>query len=166
MPNAATHVLAALISADVIRDYFAKKRFSLFFVVVAGIAGLFPDIDVLIYWAVNLFREVPLNLVHRYFTHTLFIPLIFFLVALLFRKKKGAFLLFSMAALGSFVHLVLDITLSGTVMPFYPFINFSFGLQLIPAGQMGSTIIAGLDAFLLVGWIVHEFMKHKIKDFI
>ena len=166
MPNATTHILFALISADVIRDYIAKKRFSLFFVLTAGIAGVLPDLDVGIYWLLNIFRDVPLSMVHRLFTHTIFVPLLFLLVAFLFKAKKKVFLFFLMVSFGIFTHLLLDATLSGMIMPVYPLSSFSIGLNLIPGGEMGRTIILELDGVLLVGWLVHEYMKHNIRDFI
>ena len=52
MPYAVTHVIFALVIADVIRDYVVrdKKKFPLHYVLIAGIAGLLPDIDILFDW--------------------------------------------------------------------------------------------------------------------
>ena len=56
MPYAVTHILIALIVADVIRDYVVKnkKKFTLHYVLIAGIAGLLPDADTIIYLVLNM----------------------------------------------------------------------------------------------------------------
>ena len=48
MPYAVTHVLVAIILAEIIRDYIVKdkKKFPLHYILIAGIAGLLPDVDV------------------------------------------------------------------------------------------------------------------------
>lgn len=166
MPNGATHILVGLISADVIRDYVAKKRFSLFFVLVAAFGAILPDIDIGIYWLLNIFKEVPLALVHRQFTHTLVLPLVLFLVGLAFYKKEKVFLFFSMLSLGTVTHLVLDSLLMGSIIPFYPFSAYHFGLNLIPNTEMGRTIMLVAEGLLLLGWLSYLYYKHKVKDFI
>lgn len=177
MPHAVTHVLVALVVADIIRDYIVKdkKRFPLHYVLIAGVAGLLPDIDVVVYWFLNIFLNIPLAEVHRTFSHTLFVPLLFFVLGVIFLGRKINFLAkrrmtisgaFVMAGLGTFIHLVLDSTLAGTIRPFYPLADFVFGINLIPYNALGSTLMPGLDAILLVVWLVHEEIKHKISDFI
>ncbi len=167
MPNPATHLLIPLILSDVWRDYFSKKRFSLFYVLIAGIAGLFPDIDIAIWWILKLFTEVPLGAVHRQFTHTLFVPLLFLAIALLWRKNRKAMLFFSMASFGIFTHLLLDVLFSGSIMPIYPITNFSIGLNLLPKLGIDTPVfLAVFDGVLLAGWLVHEYVKHRIRDFI
>jgi len=93
MPFAVTHVLVAIIVADVIRDYTVKnsRKFPLHYVLIAGIAGLLPDIDVPIWWILNNFGYT-LAEVHRTFSHTLFIPLIFLALALFTKGIKNKFL--------------------------------------------------------------------------
>jgi hypothetical protein len=49
-------------------------------------------------------------------------------------------------------------------MLFYPFSNLEIGLNLI-GGALEGTLISGLDAVLLAGWLIHEELKHKISDF-
>ncbi|MBU2638229.1 MAG: metal-dependent hydrolase [Nanoarchaeota archaeon] len=167
MPNPATHLLIPLILADIWRDYFAKRKFTLFYVLVAGLAGLFPDIDILIYWVLNIFSKIPKELVHRQFTHTIFIPLLFLVVALLWRKNKKALLFFSMASFGIFTHLLLDVIFSGSIMPLYPFTSLAIGLNLLPRLGIETTVfLAVFDGVLLTAWLIHEYVKHKIKDFI
>lgn len=167
MPNPTTHILVPLISADLYRDYFAKKKFKLFFILVAGIAGLLPDIDIAIWWVLNLLYKVPKELVHRQFTHTIFIPLLFLLVAMLWRKNRQALLLFGMVAFGSFTHIVLDMILQGKIMPIYPFSTFSMGFSFAALSTKETNVFFTLiDGLLLGGWLIHEYAKRMIRDFI
>lgn len=167
MPNPTTHILVPLILADLYRDYIAKKKFKLFYVLVAGIAGLFPDIDVAIAFFVRLFSEIPFSMIHRQFTHTIFIPLLFLLAAIIWRKNRKVALFFSMAAFGIFTHILLDAIFSGSIIPLYPFTGFSIGLNMLPRlGLNTAVFLAAFDGVLLGSWLIHEYLKHKIKDFI
>ncbi|MEK6892743.1 MAG: metal-dependent hydrolase, partial [Nanoarchaeota archaeon] len=78
MPQAVTHVLASAIAASVIRDKNKKdkKKFPLHYVLISGLAGLLPDLDVIAFWVLYFFGFT-IDEVHRSFTHTIFIPLIF-----------------------------------------------------------------------------------------
>lgn len=167
MPNAVTHVLAAMFVAEIIRQFVVKKKFSSLYVLIAGIAGLFPDIDIMIYWVLSLFTQVPLADVHRQFTHSLFVPLLFIIVAIVVYQSRQMFLTLSMVALGCFIHIVLDGALSGGIMPFYPLTNYVFNLNLISNifGAVASTVLIGMDAILLVLWLVYEYRKRYIKQF-
>ena len=176
MPFAVTHVLIAIIVADIIRDYVVKDRrkFPLHYVLIAGIAGLLPDIDVPVWWILNNFGYA-MSEVHRTFSHALFVPLIFLLLAFFTTGVKSKFLgkhklklnmVFYMIALGIFIHLLLDGIIVGSIMPFYPLSALPFGLNLIPVTKLGISLIAGLDAVLLLGWLIHEEIRHKISDFI
>ncbi|MEK6864355.1 MAG: metal-dependent hydrolase [Nanoarchaeota archaeon] len=167
MPNPATHLIVPLVLADIWRDYFAKRKFKLFYILVAGIAGLFPDIDVAIAFFVRMFSNIPFSMVHRQFTHTLFIPLLFLAVALLWRKNKKALLLFGAISFGIFIHLLLDIIIQGSIMPFYPLSGLSIGLNLLTVIGLDDRIFfAVLDGVILAAWLIHEYLKHKIRDFI
>ncbi|MFH1211186.1 MAG: metal-dependent hydrolase [archaeon] len=174
MPHAVTHVLVAIILADIVRDYIAKdkKQVPLYLVLVAGIAGLLPDIDIIFYWFLRLVSSIELSEVHRTFSHTLFVPAIFLAIGFATYKIKRitkykisirdiAFFI----ALGVSVHLFLDFLLAGWIRPFYPFTTYSIGLNVIPT-ELSRTVIPGIDAILLVAWLVHEYKNHRIKDFI
>jgi membrane-bound metal-dependent hydrolase YbcI (DUF457 family) len=76
--------------------------------------------------------------------------------------------IFFVIAFGVLVHLFLDLLVSGIIMPFYPFSQYSIGLQVIkflPMAWQGS-FIPSLDAVLLVLWLVYMEVKHRISDFI
>lgn len=174
MPNAVTHVLVAIIIADVIRDYIVKdkKKIPLYLILVAGIAGLLPDLDIVVYWFLRAVYSIDIAQVHRTFSHTLFVPAIFLTIGFATCKMKKitkykisisdiAFF----TALGVSVHLLLDFLLVGWIIPFYPFSYYSIGLNLIPYTWQ-TTIVPGMDAILLILWLVHEYKNHRIKDFI
>lgn len=170
MPHAVTHVLIAIIIADIIRDYIVKKKFSLFYILIAGIAGLLSDIDTPLYWLLSLFTNVPE--IHRTFTHTIFLPLIFFGLAFIFKNKKlfklNLKLVFLMISLGTFIHLLLDATLAGYIIPLYPFSYIIIGINLVQYIPLAiqKSFLPAVDAVLLILWLTHEQIKHRIKDFI
>lgn len=171
MPLAVTHVLASIIPADLYRDYVTKhkKHFTLFTILITGIAGLLPDIDIPLSLIIHkLGYQVPL-LFHRGFTHTLLFGLIFLILGGIFwnlQKKKWAILGF-VAAFGISIHIILDLVISSgsSIMIFWPLSTQTFGMSLISEGA-ALNLYAAIDAILLVCWLVHEEIKHKIKDFI
>ncbi|MBI2574846.1 metal-dependent hydrolase [Candidatus Woesearchaeota archaeon] len=181
MPFAVTHVLVPLILSDIYRDFTKKgrklltRRMALF----AGISGLIPDMDIPVFLVLSHFSSIPITSVHRTITHSLFLPLfglaLFFLLRALFSKKSWHMYAL-MFAFGTFSHIVLDGVINGTVMPFYPLSLATFGLDivrvLVPGAVTGSdlpyrlTLLAGLDALLLVVWLAYEEWKNKIRDYV
>jgi hypothetical protein len=167
MPLAVTHVLLTIILIDIYRDYIAKdkKSISLDYLLIGGIAGLLPDIDVPIYWMLSFFTP-NLTWFHGTFTHLFVIPLIIlFFSIFIYKKNKKTGILLGIIAFGYGFHIFLDFLFYGCNMsPFWPFFNFPFGgitgMIYIPELEMG------LDAFILLGWLWHEERKHKITDFI
>ncbi len=175
MPLAVTHVLIPIILADIYRDYISKTKINLHYIFIAGIAGLLPDIDVVIFWFTSLFRDISLSEIHRTFTHTLFFPLVFLILFFLSRNVNFEFLkkyrlrldyVLLAIVFGIIIHLILDGILSGKIMPFYPFSFYTIGLDLIPGEKFGGTFFTGIDAILLVIWLIHEEINHKISDYI
>jgi len=223
MPHAVTHVLLAIIIADIIRDYIVRdnKKFPLHYILIAGIAGLIPDIDVIAYWFLNLSFGTPLEAIHRVYTHTFIIPVIILIAGIagllpdidviaywflhlafgtpleaihrvythtfiipiiilaagliIWKSKKLNINLGSrmrlgpiiiLIAFGYFIHIVLHFLIIGVVYPFYPLSSISIGLNMVSYSGVGGSLLAGLDAILLVLWLVHEEMRHKISDYI
>jgi|SRR3989344_3199084 len=175
MPHAVTHVLVPLVLVDLYRNYIssAKKRFHLHYVLIAGLAGLLPDVDVIVYWFLKALMNISVADVHRTFTHTLFFPLLFLILGILsidnnitiYKDKLKLDWVFYMISIGTFIHLVLDFTLAGTIKPFYPFSYYEIGLNLIKNNLEG-TLLPGIDAVLLFVWLAHLELKHKISDYI
>lgn len=169
MPYAVTHVLSAIILVDIYRDYFAKhkKYFTLHTVFIAGLSGLLPDIDVPLNWIFNLFGA---ELLHRTVTHTFLFALIFIIpgIILWHQKKHKPAMYFFVAGFGILTHLLLDylfIADTGAgLMLFYPLSAAAFQLGLLSAAS--NMMFAAIDAVLLLAWLWHEEIRHKISDFI
>ena len=173
MPLAVTHVLLAIILVDLYRDYITKNKdyFSLHTVLIAGIAGLLPDIDIPISWFLGLFGVSFEFLKHGGITHTPFFALIFLIPAFILIKldKQKLSRYFFVITFGILLHLFLDFLLGGGasegIALFWPFATVSFKIQLLSKFGL-SNIPAALDALILIVWLYHEEVKHKIIDFI
>ena len=177
MPHVTTHILIPLVIAELFRDYSAKKKFPLHYVLIAGIAGIIPDLDIPISWLLNAFgAAINTDVFHRTITHTLLFLAAFLLLALISSKTRIKFLskhkltlagIFLAISFGVFAHLIVDATIDGSIMPFYPFSNFSLGINLIGTISLGlkETILSGIDAIILIAWLIHEEIRHKISRF-
>ena len=175
MPFAVTHVILTIVIADIYRDYFAKKKFPMSYVFIAGIAGLLPDLDIPIGWVVNFFLGTNYNF-HRLYSHSLNYSIIFLLLALVFLFLKGqsykimnwklpkqaiVMSLFAMS-FGWFMHIFLDCMLAADgYLNFIPSVPLSF----CPS-PFSNQALLGFDAIILVLWLFHEQWKHEIKDYI
>lgn len=141
------------------------------YVLIVGIAALLPDIDYIYYYFSHAFFGVQ-ETIHPVYTHNLLIPVIILIAAFIFKKRQAGFLekknkigfIFLLIASGYLIHLFLDFIAydSISLLP----LSKSYGLGLIPQNQFGISLIAGLDAIILILWLWHEEAKHKIRDFI
>ncbi|MBS3073912.1 metal-dependent hydrolase [Candidatus Pacearchaeota archaeon] len=178
MTQAVTHFLVAAIVVNLIRDFLIrdKKSFPLHLVLIGGIAGLLPDFDVAAYWLLN-YAGFTITEVHRTFTHTLFVPLLFFLLSFIFWKAKSRKLsragltwsnILLVLGIGTFIHLLLDGIVAGYIKPFYPVLNLSIGLNLMQylPSHFQNAFLPSLDALLLMLWMIYIEVKHKISNFI
>ena len=178
MPQAATHLIIALIIGGLIRDYLIKdkKKFPLHYVLILGLAGILPDLDIAVYWVLHWFGFT-ISEVHRTFTHNLFVPLIFLALAGISWKWKNKSLgkhklkihtIFWIIALGILIHLALDASIAGKIMPFYPVSYYSIGNTYIESLPMplSKIFFPSLDAALIILWLIYLEWKHKISDFI
>jgi len=167
-----------VILLELFRYFFVKdkKSFPIHYVFIGGLAGLLPDLDMAVYYALSFFGAT-IQEVHKTFSHTLFFLLIFLFLAILFHnfrnKKLGKYHLklrniFLVIAFGVFIHLLLDSVISWGIIPLYPLFDYAFGLNLIallpPVWQ--GTIMPTIDAILLIFWMVSLEIRHKISDFI
>jgi membrane-bound metal-dependent hydrolase YbcI (DUF457 family) len=177
MPHAVTHVLIVLILLELYRDYFSnKKTFPLHYVLIGGLAGLLPDLDIAVYYALSSFG-VTMSEMHRTFSHNIFFPLLFVVLAIPFWNFKNKELgekhlklrnIFLVIAFGIFMHLVLDYLIIGNVMPFWPFSNHAIGLNLVGLAPLAwqESIVPSLDAAILILWLIDIERRHKISSFI
>ena len=169
MPFAVTHVLTSIILVDLYRDYFAKhkKYFTLHTVFIAGFAGLLPDVDILLGNFLALFG---IGLAHRTITHTLLFGMVFLIPALVLwhQKKHNVSMYFFVTSFGVLLHIFLDYLFvtdyTQGLMFFYPFSNAAYGLNLLQ--HLSEKFFASIDAIILLAWLWHEEIKHKISDFI
>ena len=175
MPYAVTHVILTIVIADIYRDYFAKKKFPMIYVLIAGIAGLLPDLDIPASGLINLAFGTNYNF-HRIYTHSLIYGIVFLAISALFfvlgKKNYKIFdwnvpnqafvLVFFALAFGWLMHVSLDCGLSGD-----GYLNLipSMPLTFCPH-PFGNSVLAGFDAIILVLWLIHEQWKHEIKDYI
>ncbi len=169
MPLAVTHVLLTIILVDLYRDYVAKHKrfFTLHTLVIAGVAGLLPDIDIPINWLLNVFGA---GLVHGTITHAPIFVLIFLIPAFIFLRKgkhKTA-MYFFVICFAILLHVFFDFLLGGGtwegIMWLWPLSTQAFKIHLL--SKIGlQNIPAAIDALILLGWLWHEEIKHKIKDF-
>ncbi len=176
MPNAVAHVILTIILVDLFRDYYMKKKhhkkyLTLHTIFIAGIGGLLPDIDIPINWILNSLGYSFEILKHGYITHTILFGLIFLIPGIILWKKEKhkTACYFFVITFGIFFHIFLDYLLGGGrfegIMWFWPFLTNSYKIHLL--SKIGlSEIPAALDAAILLGWLWHEEIKHKIKDYI
>ena len=172
MPYAVTHVLSAIIASDLIRDYSKKygKYFTTYTVFLAGVGGLLPDIDLPIIWFLSSIGVDNSILSHGTLTHTPFFAILFLIPALYFLKKEKLEHAMHLGALsfGILMHVSLDFLLGGGagegVMFLYPVIYDTYKLHLLKGLNFGWA--AALDSILLLLWLYHEEVKHKIIDYI
>lgn len=174
MPLAVTHVLLSIILVDLFRDYVIrdhKKYLTLHTIMIAGIAGLLPDIDIPINWILGFFGKSFALMQHGGLTHTAFFGLIFLIPGFILWKKgrhKTA-VYFFVITLGVLFHVFLDYLLGGGryegIMWLWPLSSQAFKIHLLRYSNL-SNLPAGIDALILLGWLWHEEIKHKISDFI
>lgn len=179
MPLAVTHILVPLILLALFKDRYDKNhknKFSLHYVLIAGLAGILPDLDVVAFWILSSFGFT-FEQVHKTFLHSLFIPTIFLILFVAFKRikikelgrhKLRINLIFLMISIGSFIHLILDALFGEPFSMLYPINNFVFGVNLIGylPQALRSLAMPSLDAALLIIWLIYLELKHKISDFI
>lgn len=167
MPQAVVHVLFTIIAIDLFRDHILKDKHKLplHYVFIGGVAGLLPDIDVPLFWLLQLIG-INVPFFHRAFTHTFLFILVFLFISLIyFDLNKKVSKLFAVITFGVAFHVILDWIFAGSITPFYPFSDASYGLNLI--GRFNLPLLSeGIEAIVLLLWLWHEEKTHKISDFI
>lgn len=164
MGLAVTHVLITIILLDLFRHYiFGKNNFPRYLLVVGGIAGLIADIDLPLAWVYNWITNSQISF-HGQFTHSFVFPLIFLISGfVLYRQQKENFAKISwVIAVGLVLHIILDCAYGGYTTFLWP-LNIS--TTFCPKWGI-SNYASGIDAVLLIVWIVHEEVHDKIKDYI
>jgi membrane-bound metal-dependent hydrolase YbcI (DUF457 family) len=162
---------------DLVRDHLLKIRKVLpnKFVFISGLAGLTLDADMILFYGFREFLGIQLK-THRIFFHNMWIPLISLLIfiSLYYYKKKNLGKVFLMIFIGTSVHLLLDATIVGKIIPLYPLSSIEIGLNLISITpdlgwnitSRNLDILLSVDAILLTLWLIHEEREHHISDFL
>ena len=179
MPYAVTHFLIPAILVALFRDFYLRKkdkrRFPLHYVLIAGLGGLAVDLDYIIYYGIMLFGfDFPS---HRIFFHNLFFPLVFLILGFLFvgvrnkelgKHKLKLSTIFFVICFAAITHLILDAIVMGNIVPFYPFSEYGFGLDLVRRlpELLQNSIVPIIDAVLLAGWMIWIEVRHKISDYV
>ncbi len=164
MAYAVTHILVPMVLLDLLRHYyFGSKKFPRYLIVVGGIAGLMPDMDILISWIYSWINNVEVNF-HGMFTHSLLFPILFLLLAIYFGyNKNGKWRnIFYVIAFGWLMHIGLDWLFGEYKALFWPFITTN--PTLFPTWKWRE-YSAAIDAILLTLWIINEEVHGYIKDY-
>ena len=165
MALAVTHIILTIVVLDLLRHYvFGKKNFPRYLIVVGGIAGILPDIDIPLSWTYNLIFGTSVNL-HGMFTHSIIFPVLFLLigVGLHYGKNEKWAKIMYVISFGLFFHLALDCLYGGYKTFLWPFSMSTGGF----CPQWGiSNHATSIDAIILVTWLIHEEMHKRIRDYI
>ncbi len=154
MAQAVTHVILTIILVSLYRDYIAEHKFSHYYILLAGIAGLLPDLD----YALQFITP---NIHHGTF-HLIIIPIILAILAIIFYKlelPRKYQLTAGIFSFGYAFHLLLDCT-SGGYEFFLPFSVMNYCKPIVP-----SSFWPASDAVILLVWLIHEYHTKNIKQF-
>ena len=184
MPFAITHILVPLILAALFKDLYerkTKKKFSLHYVLIAGLAGIIPDLDVALFWLLNFFSNTEYDIIHKTYAHSLLVPLIFLILFIALKNtnakaricnigkhKLNLSIIFLAISFGSLTHIILDIIFSQPFLIFLPFTNFQAGFNLLSQlpTDLQDIALHSMEAALLIIWLAYLELKHKVSDFI
>lgn len=180
MPYALTHILSAIILIELFRTYIVKnnKKFPRYYILVAMIGAILPDFDIGLYYILSFFGFGFWE-VHKTFSHSIFIPLILFIIGFLIMKYGikisglgkhhiNLFYIFFILGIGSLLHLILDALFFPGIMPFYPFSNYYISFNTLETFSKGikNLILPTIDAILIVIWIFWLEFKLKITNYL
>lgn len=155
-----THMLVPMILVDVYRRFVVDRKFSYWYVLLAGFFGALPDMDIAFsfLWTEITGRNVWL---HRMWSHSLFIPLGIVMLGIIFYVfyRKNVFLhrkytraiytaLF-VAGFALVTHTMLDF-INGPGYILYPFEWSFFNYSIIPNEDISMIV----DGLMLTLWLL------------
>ena len=149
-----THLAFGLLVSLALSDFFNIEN-RILFVLIAALFSVFPDIDETKSKIGNknklISRIINLIFGHRGLFHTIYIPLILFLVFYSIKKEIGVAIL-----AGYFSHLFIDALTKAGIKPFYPLlskrVNGFFKTNSLPEKILFLVIII-LNLYLLLDYI-------------
>ncbi|MFC1800671.1 metal-dependent hydrolase [Nanoarchaeota archaeon] len=162
MAYAVTHVILAIVVIDLIRHYFfKKKKFPRYLVLIGGIAGLAPDLDIVFSWIYNFFMGTNVSF-HGGLTHSILIPVLLLGIGYFLQTSKNIkwSKILYVISFGWFFHLILDCVFGGYKYYLWPLPAINFCPQFAFSHYM-----IEIDAIILILWLLHEELHHKIKDY-
>ena len=164
MALAVTHIIVTIVILDLFRHYFfTKKKFPRYLLVIGGIAGLLPDIDIPITWLYRIIMNTT-DTLHGAFTHSIAFPIILVTIGFVLYQQdniKWSKIMYVVAA-GWFFHLILDCLYGGYTTFLWP---QQIATTFCPEWGVQKHA-ADIDAIILLAWLVHEEIHKKIKDYI
>ena len=167
MALAVTHIILTIALLDIFRHYvFGLKKFPRYLLVVGGIAGLAPDLDVPLGWVLSLLTGTSVN-IHGLFTHSLFFAVLFVIIGAVLQYYKNLkwARIFYVIAVGWTFHIFLD-CLYGADYGLGSLKLFLWPLQILPTFCPSWNLYPyahSTEAIILVLWLVHEEIHQKIK---
>ena len=155
MATAVGHVLITMVLVELVCNYLLKLRISRRLILAGGIAGLLPDIDIPLSWAMSWLLGGKIKL-HGGILHTLVFPLLFALVALIIWKKapRNARILAVIIPAALLLHLGLDCVYGGYATLLFPFFTGDF----CPLWNLNKYVLE-IDAVLLLAWLIAENIR-------
>jgi len=162
MALAVTHIILTIALLDIFRHYvFGLKKFPRYLLVIGGIAGLAPDLDIPLGWILTLLNGATVD-IHGLFTHSIFFALLFAIIGAVLQYKKNlkwARILY-VIAVGWTLHILLDCL-------FNAYSTVLWLLSINTTAYCPSGILenyrTSIDAIILVLWLLHEEISNKIK---
>jgi membrane-bound metal-dependent hydrolase YbcI (DUF457 family) len=162
MALAVTHVILTIFVLDMIRHHvFNEKSFPRYLLLVGGIAGLLPDVDILVGWFYGIVYQTNVSF-HGGITHTLVIPILVLAAAIALHKSENMkwAKIFYVIYFGLFFHMLLDCSFGNPIALLWPALSTSF----CPLSPL-LNYTAEIDAIILLLWLLHEELHKKIKDY-
>jgi membrane-bound metal-dependent hydrolase YbcI (DUF457 family) len=165
MPYSFTHFVFAVLLVEIFRRTIKdKKNFPKHYLLIVLAGALFPDLDIIVYFLVSKFGYGFYD-IHRTLTHSIFIPIILLIIAIVSRKRKKLFSnVFMILSIAIFSHLALDLIVSGKLELFCPLSNIKVGLNLISLlpESMYNFVLPIIDTVVLVAVVLWLDLK-KLK---
>jgi len=157
MPLAGVHSVITIAALAAIRK-FLKIKFSNRILLLGGILGLLPDVDIPIAIVLNWIFGTSFYF-HKTYTHALIIPVLLYLASVVIKKfNEKAAVIILLSAIAWFMHLVLDCT-------------FLFGLppSMLPGAigwgfcreSLNVIGIMSMDAIIIAFFILYLAYKNK-----
>lgn len=167
-----THIIVPMLILETYRRYFAKKKFSKWYVFLGGVFGAAPDFD---FFVAKLFTGVFDSSYHRAYSHSLFITIFFFIISgllyLIYSKKLISKIDYNrihqisivsfLIGFGVMCHIFLD-AIDGFQLWFYP-LNILFPAYYLMEGNLLPSIYNG--ALMLIWLLYQEDLFNDILKF-